>query len=124
VLVVILTCALAAVQLLPLFELVSQSHRSDGVRLFPVIKSAYLNGFFFSQAWDIKHPSFPVAGSALFCLLAFLSLVCGPGPREKGYILAVKRIAKQILQSICNKFRSSRVPPLFMVILSAICGHG
>ncbi len=90
--VALLGVGFAAVQILPLLELASLSHRSNGIAiLFPwVPASIYLRGFLFSLAQHRFFPiqQFPGAGSILVCVMASAILLLNPSPRIKGHIVA------------------------------------
>jgi len=93
VLAVLLCCGLAAVQLLPLFELVGYSHRNEGVGLFPVMPTDikhYLRGFMFTLTGldRLQAGYFPVVGSSLVCVAATLALVFKTSLRCRGHLLA------------------------------------
>lgn len=92
-LAVLLCAGLAAVQVLPLLELTSLSHRSDGVRLLPVMPedaSVYWRGFLYTLDGLDPPPGgyFPAAGSILVCAAAALVLVTTTSLRAKGHLLA------------------------------------
>ncbi len=91
--IAVLFCVgLAAVQLLPLVELVSLSHRSGGIKiLFSTFPDAYFRGFLFTFLQTDVPPLdyFPVAGSLLLCILASLAFVVKTPARIKGHMLAV-----------------------------------
>jgi len=90
-LAVLVTCGLAAVQLLPLAELIGQSHRSESVKLgwfaFP---DMYYRGFFFAPDERIEAPvtMLPSIGSLMVCVLAIGGLLWRPTARIAGATLA------------------------------------
>jgi hypothetical protein len=78
-LAVFFCCGLAAVQLLPLLELVGYSHRNTGVgllSLLPPTSIQYLRGLFFTLTGlePLKVAYFPAVGSTLASIAALLAL--------------------------------------------------
>jgi hypothetical protein len=95
-LAVLFCCGLAAVQLLPLLELVGYSHRNTGVgllSLLPATSVQYLRGLLFTLTGlePLKVAYFPAVGSTLACVAAALALmfVLRISLRAKGHLLAV-----------------------------------
>lgn len=91
-LAVLVGTGLAAVQLLPLLELVNQSHRSagTGIMFFDLPITIYLRGLFFNlHTHEFDSPNFlPVLGSLLVCLLFSLFVFFKLPARSKGHIAA------------------------------------
>jgi hypothetical protein len=90
--VVLLCSLLAAFHLLPLLELTTQSHRSDGVSLFYIPAENVLRGIFYSPpAWGTNPDAgyFPVLGSVSALMLGALALCWQLPTRERGYLLAL-----------------------------------
>jgi len=93
VLAVVLCAGLAAVQVLPLLELTSMSHRSEGVGLLPFMPqdaAVYWRGFLYTLD-GLHQPSegyFPFVGSVLVCAAATLTLITKTPARAKGHLLA------------------------------------
>lgn len=89
-LAVIVTSGLVAVQLLPLLELINESHRSQGVRLpwfvFPIL---YERGMLFASS-DAAAPSllYPLISSTMVCMLAAAAVFLAPRHRIIGIALA------------------------------------
>lgn len=88
-LAVLLCCGLAAVQLLPLFELIGYSHRSAGVEIWPIPADATFRGLLYSPtAVETNLLWLPVIGSVLVCVLASASIVCRLPARIFGHLVA------------------------------------
>ena len=88
VLASIVCAALAAVQLLPLLELTSLSHRHAGTGLvFQVGWPFYLRGLLYSWMSGM-HYALPSVGSLLVCFAASLLIVFNPAPRLLGHLAA------------------------------------
>jgi hypothetical protein len=86
---VLLCCGLAAVQLLPLFELIGYSHRSAGVEMWPIPAETTFRGLLYNPtAVRTELQYFPVIGSILTCVLASASLVYRLPPRICGHLVA------------------------------------
>jgi hypothetical protein len=91
-LAIIIGLGLAAIQLLPLLELVGYSHRSGGTSAFffkqPL--ALYLRGLLYNlHAHELESPIFvPVIGSALICLLFSLCILFKSSMRIKAHIIA------------------------------------
>jgi hypothetical protein len=89
-------CAgLSAIQWLPLWELVSLSHRSGGTDIASVASNPfyrYVGGFLFSIAdysiADTKGTIFRGLGSAFVCFTASLALIVKPNHRIIGHLMA------------------------------------
>jgi len=93
VLAMVLCAGIAAIQLLPLFELVSESHRSGGTFMLPAPENAQrglLRGLLFSIDSASPQPAHIVAfvGSILMSVAALLVLVVPTSPRIKSHIVA------------------------------------
>jgi hypothetical protein len=86
----VLCVGLSAVLLLPLFELVGQSHRSGGVPLqFQVTPKFYLRGMFYTLTGDVRASlALPANGSLIVCVLASLALLFDRSWRIVGHFLA------------------------------------
>jgi len=86
----ILCATLAAVQLLPLAELVGLSHRSGGVALqFQLPPKYYLRGFFYTLDGDVRTTlAFPAIGSLIVCILASLMPLFVRSSRLTGHFFA------------------------------------
>lgn len=90
--VVLLCSLLAAFHLLPLLELTTQSHRSDGVGLVYQPAENALRGIFYSPpAWGSNPDAgyFTVLGYISALVLASLALCWRLPTRERGYLLAL-----------------------------------
>jgi uncharacterized membrane protein YfhO len=91
VLAVILCMGITAVQLLPLFELVGESHRSAGTSMLPVAGSVeLLRGLLFSGVQDPQQTAalVPFVGSLLMSFAILLALVVPTSASVKGHIVA------------------------------------
>ncbi|WP_211442531.1 YfhO family protein [Collimonas humicola] len=108
----LLFLGLSAVQLLPLLELVSLSHRSAGVGLyFEFLPMAILRGLLYAPdqlalARD-KLDQIPGVGSLLVCMLASLFPLFRSSWRAKGYLLAVL---------ILIQLGAGKTSPLFRIV--------
>lgn len=91
-LAVILTSGLAAVQLLPLVELIEQSHRSESIKLgWFALPELYYRGFFFALDDKIESASvlmLPSISSLMVCVLAAGGALWRPSMRFVGVLLA------------------------------------
>jgi hypothetical protein len=90
--VVFLCSLLAAFHLIPLFELTTLSHRSDGVDLVYVPAENSLRGIFYSPpAWGANPDAgyFPVLGYVSALMMGALALCWQLPTRERGYLLAL-----------------------------------
>ncbi len=86
-----LLCAgLAAIQLLPLFELVGLSHRSGGTALQLQFPARYfIRGMFYTLPTDPERLlSFPNIGSLLVCAAASTVILLRPSTRIVGHLVA------------------------------------
>ena len=89
----ILTLGLAAVQLLPLAELIGESHRAGGTKLFYEIPVAFfLRGMIYSfhtVSSDLVARAVPNVGSLIVCVLATSAIIFNKSsPRVAGHLLA------------------------------------
>jgi hypothetical protein len=86
----VLSLGLSAALLLPLLELVGQSHRSGGVPLqFQIPLGYYLRGMFYTLAGDVRTTmAFPANGSLIVCILASLAPLFSRSPRLIGHFVA------------------------------------
>jgi len=89
----ILTVGLAAVQLLPLAELIGESHRAGGTKLFYEIPVDYfLRGMIYSfhtVSSDLVNHAVPNVGSLIVCILAAAAIIFNKSsPRVAGHLLA------------------------------------
>lgn len=85
-LALVLCLGLSAVQLLPLLELVGQSHRSGGTSLiFPRLLVLYARGMFFPLNESTQVPG---ASSLIACMLASSVIVMRSPWRVRGYLFA------------------------------------
>jgi len=92
-LAVILCMGITAIQLLPLFELVGESHRSAGTAMLPVSSNAsyeLLRGLLFSGIENFQQNphSVPFVGSLLMSIAMLLALVVSTNARIKGHLAA------------------------------------
>jgi hypothetical protein len=88
---------LAAVQLLPLMELVPLSHRRAGIGLIlQVGRFFYVRGMLFSFPWaeNIAHFSKANIGSLLVCVAASLLVAFNRSPRLLGHLVAAIFLAE------------------------------
>ncbi len=90
-LAIVITCGLCAVQVLPLLELIPESHRSDGVKMsFFAWPEVFYRGFFFAVDASNKEP-LPIISyiaSLLVCMLAAGALLWRPTMRLAGIFCA------------------------------------
>lgn len=80
---------LAAVQLLPLFELLGYSHRSADVKLWSIPAENLLRGMLYAADFErIRPPYFWLLGSLLVCVLASAIIIVKPAARIVGHCVA------------------------------------
>lgn len=86
----IICAGLAAVQLLPLAELVGLSHRNSGIGLqFQAPAGLYVRGLLYSLPWNAgAGESIPSVGSLLVCVAASLVILFNASPRLIGHLVA------------------------------------
>lgn len=89
--IAVLICAsVAAIQWIPLLELVNFSHRRDGTELlFSIPADTYIRGFIYSVANPKPYSYFPIVGSLLVCMLASAVLLFSTSARIRGHLLGV-----------------------------------
>jgi hypothetical protein len=83
---------LASVQLLPLFELTGQSHRSEGIGILfagSIPLTSYFRGLLVTSYGSDRFFYFPGVGSLLVCVLASSAFIFPVPARIKGYMVAV-----------------------------------
>lgn len=87
---VLFALGLSAALLLPLFELVGQSHRSGGVPLqFQIPASFFLRGMLYTLAGDVRTTlAFPGNGSLIVCVLASVAILFDRSSRIVGHLIA------------------------------------
>jgi hypothetical protein len=85
-----LCAGLAAIQLLPLLELVGLSHRSGGIKLeFQVPAGFYLRGILYTLTGVLDRVvAIPSVGSLLVCILASVVLFFNRSSRVAGHLVA------------------------------------
>jgi hypothetical protein len=89
----ILTLGLSAIQLLPLAELVGESHRAGGTNLeFPTRVDYFLRGMLYSfhtVSSDLVNRAVPNVGSLIVCIAASAAIIFNKSsPRVAGHLLA------------------------------------
>jgi len=92
-LAVILCAGITAIQLIPLFELVGESHRRDGIGMLPgfeFLHVEFLRGLLFSttQVRDDQVPIVPFVGSVLMTIAFLLAPIVRTSAKVKGHIVA------------------------------------
>jgi hypothetical protein len=88
-LAVVVCVGLASIQWMPLLELVSLSHRSEGAAvIFHLPSEIFLRGFLYSTNVSEYSSSLPLISSQIVSGLAFVSLFVVKSVRNKFYLLA------------------------------------